>query len=131
MQHRAPLSHWSPRLPQLCYGEEDYPSDTRHLFYTIMAVTSTEETVVIHSFAQVGRVEAYITCGSAFQTAVLPLSGWARCTTTLPLATVKMVPQNQHLVMLHQQNKSCLLLPKLLQAPQVTDFNVTAEVVYV
>lgn len=137
LQHKAPLTQRSPRFPQLCYGEESRSAIIRQLqlvtwrFFLLLwnlsnrcvglLCSTTEETIITHSVAQDGRVEAYTAGGSAFQNAVLPLKGWARYSTTLPLDTIKMVLQNHHQVMLHQQKAFCLLLQKPPQLHQVTN----------
>lgn len=124
MRRKAPLSQWSPRFPQLCYGEYSrlqlltlrfLPLLNRNV--GLLCDTNGEKKTITYSDAQDGRLEA----GSAFLSAALPLWGWERYSTTLALETVKMVLLSPHRVTLHQRKMFYLLLQKSPQLHQVTN----------
>lgn len=132
LQHKAPLSQRTPRLPQLCHGESPNA--------VVIATDSCSRTVnphslpphvcslhcaeggliVTHCVSQDGRPEVYTAGGSAPQSAVSPPRGWVRSSTTLPPETVRMSPRNHHQVTLHRLKTCCLPLQKPPHLQQVT-----------
>lgn len=96
---------------------------------------SSEVWIVTHCVPQDGRVEVYTAGGSASQSAVSPLRGWARSSTTLPPEAIKMLLRNDHRVDLHRLNRSYLpplKVPHLQQATHVEDISTNVnDVAYI
>lgn len=116
LQHKAPLSQRSPRIPQLCHGE------SRNVIFVCNSggYFSAEGSTVIHCVSQDGRVEVYTAGGLASRSAVSRLRRWARSSTTLPPEAIKMPLRNHHPVVLHRLNRSYQPPPKVPHLQQAT-----------